>query len=179
MNSAVVDKTEPDPVMRELEAAQLVLFSYICMLTGNSQDAHDILQETNLRLCKEAAKYDPARPFIAWAKTLAVYEVMTYRKRQRRDRLVFDDDIFENIAAQAESQPDETECRLAVLETCVRKLPILLRSVVEARYFKGIAVHVIAQRLNRSSNAVSLLLMRARQFLAECIKRAVAQEGTP
>ena len=32
-----------NPVMCELVEAQFALFSYICMMTGSSQDAYDIL----------------------------------------------------------------------------------------------------------------------------------------
>jgi DNA-directed RNA polymerase specialized sigma24 family protein len=58
--------------MNELVAAQLTLFAYICVLTANSPDARDILQETNLKICKNAAKYDPTRPFIQMGKDAGV-----------------------------------------------------------------------------------------------------------
>jgi len=166
-----------DPVMRELAEAQFALFAYICALTGNSQDARDVLQETNLRLCKEAGRYDPSRPFIAWAKTIAVYEVMSYRKKQRRDRLVFEEDVFEHIAAQADGESQEVERHLAFLEGCVRKLPDTLREVVEARYLNRVSVQEVARRIGRSPNAVSLLLMRARQALSDCVRQASGEGG--
>ncbi|HRR33022.1 MAG TPA: sigma factor [Kiritimatiellia bacterium] len=105
--------TAREIVMRDLAEAQFSLFGYICALTGHSQDARDILQDTNLRIWKEAERYDEKRPFLAWAKTLAVYEIMTYRKRLSRERLVFDDDVFESVVDQAEIQPDETDAALA------------------------------------------------------------------
>jgi RNA polymerase sigma-70 factor (ECF subfamily) len=162
--------------MRELAEAQFALFAYICMMTGNSQDARDILQETNLKLCKEAGQYDSSRPFIAWAKTVAFYEVMTYRKKRRREKLVFEDDVFENIAAHVDSESQQVERDLAFLAGCVDKLTGTLREVVEARYLKGFPVSVVAQQIKRSPNAASLLLMRARQALSDCVRLA-AQEG--
>ena len=167
-----------DPVMRELAEAQFALFAYICLMTGNSQDARDILQETNLKLCKEAAHYDPSRPFIAWAKTVAFYEVMTYRKKQRRERLVFEDDVFERVAEQADNEAQQVERDLAFLERCIGKLTGLLREVVEARYLKGTPVCEVAQQLKRSPNAASLLLLRARQALSDCVRLAAQEGGT-
>jgi len=167
-----------EQVMTELIAAQPALYAYICALTANSQAARDVLQETNLKICRRAATYDPSRPFIGWAKRLAVYEVMTYRTRQRRDRLVFEDDVFENLVGQADSEQEslETERYLSFLEACIQKLPCTLRQVVEARYLKGSTVIRVAQELGRSSNAVSLLLLRARQALSDCVHLA-AEKG--
>ncbi|MDD4017454.1 MAG: sigma-70 family RNA polymerase sigma factor [Kiritimatiellae bacterium] len=162
-------------VMEELVKAQFELFAYVCALTANSQDARDILQETNLKICSRAADYDPLRPFLGWAKTLAIYEVMTHRKKQRRDRLVFDDDVFENLAAQTGNDAQEVERYLGFLEGCIHKLPPALRESVEARYLKRQSVGRVAQQLGRSANAVSLLLMRARQALSDCVRLAAEE----
>ncbi|MDA3924253.1 MAG: sigma-70 family RNA polymerase sigma factor [Kiritimatiellae bacterium] len=165
-----------NPAMCELAEAQFALFSYICMMTGNSQDARDILQETNLRICREIERYDPSRPFMAWARTIAFFEVRTHRKKMSRERLVFDDDVFEMISAETENKSFEVTRRLAVLDGCIRKLPEMLRQVVKSRYLNGVPVKTIAAQLKRSPNAVSLLLMRARQALADCVLKAVGKE---
>ncbi len=164
--------------MNELVAAQLTLFAYICVLTANSPDARDILQETNLKICKNAAKYDPTRPFIKWAKTLAFYEVKAHRTKQQRDRLVFEDDVFAIASEQAEetSEALEIERNFKVLEGCVEKLPATLRAVVEARYREGGSLNTVAQLSNRSTNAVKLLLIRARRALSDCVRLASAEE---
>ncbi len=171
------DNTAREIVMRELAEMQFNLFGYICALTGNSQDARDILQDTNVRIWEEAERYDKNRPFMAWAKTMAVYEIMTYRKRKSRERLVFDDDVFASVVDQAETHPDATDAALAHLDGCVAKLPPTLRHVVEQRYMQAVSVKEVARELGRSATAVSLLLMRARQALAACVQQAMAKEG--
>jgi len=160
-------------VMNALMEVQLPLFTYICALTANSQDAKDILQETNLKICRRAASYDPSRPFLKWAKTLAMYEVMTYRKKQHRDRLVFSDDVLTTVAEQVEDEGEralDLERHLVRLEACVENLPAVLREVVEFRYLNDHSLRAVAERVGRSTNAVALLLMRARRALAECVK---------
>lgn len=165
-------------VMKELVDAQFSLFSYICALTAHSQDARDILQETNLRICKQAEKYDPSRPFIKWAKTVAFYEVMTYRKKRQRSRLIFEDDVLETVAEQTENESTalETERCLRLLEGCIDKLPATLKAVVEARYHDGGSLRSVAQLFERSTNAVKLLLIRARRALSDCVQLA-SREG--
>lgn len=160
--------------MHALMAVQLPLFTYICALTANPQDAKDILQTTNLKICQRAATYDPSRPFLKWAKTLAMYEVMTYRKKQHRNRLVFSDDVLNTVAEQIEDEGEralDLERYLVRLEACVEKLPAVLREVVEVRYLNGHAsLRSVAERVGRSTNAVALLLMRARRALAACVQ---------
>jgi len=165
-------------VMSELAVAQLTLFTYICVLTANSQDARDILQETNLKICKNAGKYDPTRPFIKWAKTLAFYEVKAHRTKRQRDRLVFEDDVFEMASEQLEETNEALaiESNFMLLDKCIEKLPSTLREVVESRYREGCSLGAIASRFGRSANAVKLLLIRARHALSDCVHLSSAEE---
>jgi len=66
---------------RQVMAAQSDLFSFIALMVGNTSDAWDVLQNTNLALMKKAEQYDSGRPFQAWAKSIAYYEVLTCHKR--------------------------------------------------------------------------------------------------
>jgi len=166
-----------NPVMRELAESQFVLFAYICMLTGRSQDARDILQDANVTICRESARYDPTRPFLPWAKTIAYYQVRTHRRKQQRDRLVLDDDMLELVAADSDVEAQSAETELRFLDGCIDRLPEPLRQVVKARYLEQVSVTSLARQLGRSPNAISLLLMRARQALAECVGRMSAEEG--
>ena len=50
-----------------------------------------MLQETNLDLWRKASTYDASRPFLPWVRTIAHYQVLTFRKKQSRSHLFFDD----------------------------------------------------------------------------------------
>jgi len=158
---------------RALIAAQFALFAYICALVGDTQDAQDVLQETNLKLCRELDTYDPSRPFLPWARRVAYYEVLSYRTRKSRDRLTLaDDTFFEQVAEDAEAAFDDTDKDMAHLDACLRKLAAFARELVEARYLKGTAVNALADACKCSPNAVSLILFKARRSLAQCIEKA-------
>ncbi|HEX6963940.1 MAG TPA: sigma factor-like helix-turn-helix DNA-binding protein, partial [Lacipirellula sp.] len=45
------------------------------------------------------------------------------------------------------------------------------REAIRLRYAEELAVKDVAEHMNRTSNAVSQLLFRARQWLIECVKR--------
>lgn len=102
---------------------------------------------------------------------------MTWRKKRQRNRLVFDDDVFKTLLSQSEEEVMDTEQTYARLDECIRKLPDTLRQAIEERYLKGFSVQETAKHLERSDNAVSLLLMRARQLLADCVQHPLQEGG--
>jgi RNA polymerase sigma-70 factor (ECF subfamily) len=160
--------------------AQIALFGYVCALVGDAEEARDVLQEVNLKICRQLDAYDPSRPFLPWARTIAYFEVLSYRNHRSRDRLTLvDDTFFESVAAAAEAAFDEAGSDLAHLEACLRKLPALARGLVEGHYFRHVAVKSLARRHRCSANAVSLLLFKARRNLAACIQAARAGEVAP
>ena len=71
-----------------LTGCQSLLYGFICALLGGAEGAGDVLQETNIVLWNKAHEYDPARPFLPWAYTFARFQVMAWRKKQSRSRLV-------------------------------------------------------------------------------------------
>lgn len=107
--------------VKRLTEAQFALQSYIAFLIGNVEDAKDILQETNLSLWRQARKYDYSRPFLPWAKSIAMYKVMTYRTLQSRERLVFDNELLAQVAVVADKECDSHRM-LSALEECVKLL---------------------------------------------------------
>lgn len=161
---------------QRLAAAQSSLYAFIVSLMGGRDDAADVLQETNLKLCWEFHRYDASRPFVNWALTLARFEVMAWRTRQSRSRLVLDDDVLERVASALEAQPMEPERELAALESCLQKLPERQRAMVEERYQRGETVRAMAGRMGQPENALAAMLYRIRRALQECVTATLAKE---
>jgi RNA polymerase sigma-70 factor (ECF subfamily) len=161
---------------RLLAAAQSSLYAFIVSLMAGRQEAADVLQETNLKLCREFARYDAGKPFLNWALTLARYEVMAWRTRQGRSRLILDDDVFEKMAGHLESHPPVAERELTALEGCLGKLSPGHRAAIEERYMEGSTVRAMAARRGQPENAVTALLYRIRRMLHNCITTTMAKE---
>src|SRR5687767_1685246 len=81
-------------VVRHVTSCQSALYAYGCALLGTSTGAADVLQETNVVLWEKAGEYDHDRPFLPWAYRVAHFQVLAYRKRLSRDKLVFDDELL-------------------------------------------------------------------------------------
>ena len=78
------------------------LKSYILTLVPNLADAEQIAQETSLRLWEQFDRYDPSLgDFSAWARTIAHFQVMTYRKKLSRERIVFSSALIDALAETA------------------------------------------------------------------------------
>lgn len=161
---------------RQLASAQSSLYAFIVSLMGGRLEAADVLQETNLKLCREFQRYDSSKPFVNWALTLARFEVMAWRTRQSRSRLVLDHDVLERVAAALEAQPVEPERELAALEGCLQKLPERQRALVEERYQRGATVRAMAGRMGQPENALAAMLYRIRKALHDCITATLAKE---
>lgn len=169
---------QQDDFIIQLTAAQSSLWAYIYSLLPNHGAAQDVLQETNLTLWRKAADFQPGTSFLSWACQVAYFHVLSHRRRARRDRLVFDDEVVAYLAErQAERAVDLGE-RLAALRDCLKKLPEASRRLLEDRYRPGSSVKNLAETTQRSTSALSQVLYRLREKLLKCIETARTAEAT-
>jgi RNA polymerase sigma-70 factor, ECF subfamily len=159
---------------RRLVNAQSRLFSFICSLLGSSRHARDVLQETNMVLLAKVAQYDFTRDFQTWAFTFARFQVMAHFERQSRDRIAFDGQLLDRIAARAALHTVNLDDRLAILDDCIAKLPARHRTVLLRRYNHGKSLEVIASETGQRPNALAVLLHRVRLALAKCVEQTEA-----
>jgi RNA polymerase sigma-70 factor (ECF subfamily) len=162
--------------VQHLTASQSALYAFIVSLLGGVNDANDVLQETNMKLCRKCSEYDPAQPFLRWAYAFARFEVMACRKTKQRSRLVLDDSLVEMLAAEMDASAEEADSRLKILESCMERLSPRQRELIAARYGRGEAVQDIAARLSRPENAMAALFYRLRKLLADCVQSVVRKE---
>lgn len=162
---------------QQLIASQSALYAFIASLMGGVSEANDVLQETNLKLCNKANEYDPAQPFLRWAYVFARFEVMAWRKKQSRSRIVLDDELVSLIASDWDGATIDSTQQITALEGCLDKLPQQQRELLDARYGRGEAVQDIAVRHCRTENAMSALFYRVRKSLADCIELALRREA--
>lgn len=162
-------------LLQQITSAQSALYAFILTLMGGQDGAADVLQETNVKICRELHRYDASRPFLPWAMTLAKFEVMAWRTRQQRSRLVLDNDVAELMAAEEESNFG-AERELRALESCLEAMPERQRVLLRDRYEKRETVRTIAKRRSQPENALAALLYRLRKSLQDCITTKLAQE---
>jgi RNA polymerase sigma-70 factor (ECF subfamily) len=74
------------------------LFLYILSQVTNPVEAEEILQETNVVIWSKFSQFQSGTNFLAWVSQIANFEVMKFRTRKRREKLVFSDDFLQTIA---------------------------------------------------------------------------------
>lgn len=173
----------PDPPLpiaecvRELTSLQRPLYLYIFSLVPLPSDADDLVQETNRVIWEKIGEYRPGTSFAAWAYKIAFFEVLTYRKRKRRESLRFSDELVEDLAGEVEQVLADSTPRRQALQECLQRMSEGNRQIVARRYLDGADVRSVAAAVGRSEKAVYHALARIRSWLLECVRKRLAVEG--
>ena len=70
---------------------------YVYSMHPRASDVSEIVQEVSVRLWEKWDSYDNERPFLPWAMRFAFLQVLKWRQSKARDRLVFSDDLLDQI----------------------------------------------------------------------------------
>src|SRR4051812_48344175 len=158
-----VPSEQVDAFVRLLGQNQRRIFLYVMSMVPDWNNAEEIIQETNLVLWREFARFQPGTNFSAWACKVALHQVLAWRKRARRDRLEFSPAFLEAVAEEASSAADALEERSRHLARCIERLPADRRHLLRLRYSDGLAIGAIAGQLGRTEEAIYRALSRIRQ----------------
>lgn len=139
-------------------------------LTGNAEDARDVVQEAYLRAYRGLARFRGDAQFTTWLYRITANcasTMLTRRKRHRHEELtdetpLADDDLDYSPEARAEAQLFRGE-----LEAAVGELPPKLRAVVVLRDVYELPHEAVAAELGISETAAKVRLHRARKKLRE------------
>ena len=161
--------------LRCLAGHERWLAAYVYSLVASAADADDILQECKITLWKRFGTFTPGTNFRAWARTIALHQILNYRRsEQRRPYSALDREFIEAIAAEIDRRSDQLDDRTDVLRHCLRKLPEPHRAIVMWRYYDEHPIEEIAAKTDRSAEAVYRLLSRIRKALNDCVSRQLA-----
>ncbi len=151
-----------------------MLRAYVHALVPHVQDADDILQEAKVRMWRSFSQFESGTNFSAWARKVAFHQVLSYRKRRKRDRLDFSDEFLNTVASEYDNSAEDLEHRERALHGCIAKLPEDHREVLQLRYQEGFSLEAMAEKLQRTVAALYRQLSRVRHVLHECVTRQVS-----
>lgn len=172
--ASAVAATTREAFIQLLTSEQTGLLHYITMLLGDVHEAHNVLQESNIVLWRKADEFTPGSNFTAWSRRIAYWQVRAYVRDARRDRLVFDEQLAEQLAQVVSEESVGYERRLA-LRHCVSALRPAHQRLLRLRYDKSLSIKDLAAQLEKSQSSVKVGLMRIRQALLRCIEAKVAE----
>jgi len=150
-------------------------------LTGNPEDAEDVLQETFLKAFEHLGDFRADSKFYTWIVRIGLNEALMKLRKRRSDKSV---PVQDHVDEDGEFTPREftewppypeqllqqTELR-AILESAARQLPPAFRSVFFLRDVEGLSTQETAELLNLTISAVKARLFRARLQLRENLSK--------
>jgi RNA polymerase sigma-70 factor (ECF subfamily) len=139
-------------------------------LTGNEEDARDVVQETYLRAYKGLHRFRGDAQFSTWLYRITANTANTAMGKGRKHRHEeLDDDV--NVAdTSPEHDPEaagDAELLRGRLNDALEELPPRLRAVVVLRDVYDLPHQAIAKELGISEAAAKVRLHRARRRLRE------------
>lgn len=159
------------------------LRAFVRSLVYRWEDVDEVMQNTGLVLWRKFPEFDATgedreTDFFRWACVVARFEVLSWRRDRARDRHVFDEDLVELLAAEADEARETLSAERQALELCLRKLPDDLRRVVLSAYEPGVKLNEVAKELGKTATAFYKKLNRTRASLLDCVRReAATMEG--
>lgn len=150
-------------------AAQPVVGGFIASQIGDFNESQDILQEVAADVVKNFANYDPSKLFVTWAIAIARFKIADFYRQNSIDRLVFDEEAIESVAAECEKLESASLPIQEALEHCLKRVEGKSRTLLDLRYREGFSSSEIAARLAKTITAVDTALHRIRLALRKCI----------
>ncbi|MEM1297314.1 MAG: sigma-70 family RNA polymerase sigma factor [Verrucomicrobiota bacterium] len=150
---------------------------YIYSMIPRAADAGEVLQDVSVRLWEKWDQYDQDRPFVPWAIRFAYLEVLKWRQKLAREKLVFSDSLLEQLNARYDEESALMEARRKALDGCLTGLTEQQRKWVNLRYGRHGAVKEEAERTGISMHKLYYALEKIRAKLLDCVGETMKQEG--
>jgi RNA polymerase sigma-70 factor (ECF subfamily) len=152
------------------------VFRLAYRMTGNEQDAEDMVQETFLRAYRQIGRFDNRAKFSTWLFTIATNcSRDLLRARRRRP------ESLENPPDVAPT-PDPSPERLALSGQVRQRIAAALNDLSPAeraafvmRHFEGVSIDEIARALGRPNGATRHSVFRAVQKLRLALEPVVSR----
>jgi RNA polymerase sigma-70 factor, ECF subfamily len=156
-------------------------------LTGNAQDAEDVLQDSFLKAFEHLPEFRQDSRFYTWLVRIAVNEGLMKLRKRRSDRAEPMEDIvdedgqvmpreFRDWKPNPEQILSQEEMEDVLLDAA-RKLPPSLRTVFMLRDVEELSTDETAEALNLTPGAVKARLFRARFQLREELSKTFKRES--
>jgi RNA polymerase sigma-70 factor (ECF subfamily) len=150
-------------------------------ITGNDEDAEDVLQEAFLKAYENLPGFQGQSKFYTWLVRIAVNEALMKLRRRKTGKMVSLDETIdtgeETMAREIavwEDNPEERYSReelRRILEEAIETLPPLYRTVFVLRDVDELSTEETAEALGISVPAVKSRLLRARLQLRDKLTR--------
>lgn len=169
------ESTDPQAFLALFTPNNRIIFHFILGMIPNWNDAQDVMQETSRILWEKFHTFEEGSDFVAWAVTIAKYQVMSFRKaKSRRKTRCLPLDLLDLVAS--EYSHDEVGGRTVALRQCLSKLNTSDQNHLTLRFQEEKAPKQVAQRLGVSVKKIYRTETRIMGILLRCIRRRLFEQ---
>jgi RNA polymerase sigma-70 factor (ECF subfamily) len=153
------------------------VYRFVRRYVGDADEAYDVTQDAFVAAMSNLHRYDPARPFDAWLRRIALNKC---RDRARRETV-------RRAFGLSRRGPEETEqvadpaagadqglvsgSALKALDQAIAALPAALKEPLVLTALEGLSQKEAGEILGLSAKAVEVRIYRAKRQLAEMLDR--------
>jgi RNA polymerase sigma-70 factor (ECF subfamily) len=165
-----------------VERHSRALFRMAFRMTGNEQDAEDVVQESFLRAYRQLGKFDERASFGTWLYRIAMncsLDLVRSRKRRSEQMAPADPEMDDPILALPSHDP--TPDRMAMssevrdrVAAAMNDLSASERTAFVLRHFEGMCIEDVSQVLGCQPGAAKHSVFRAVQKLRRALEPLVS-----
>ncbi|MGD9128374.1 MAG: sigma-70 family RNA polymerase sigma factor [Planctomycetia bacterium] len=154
------------------------LQGYIRAAVSCSADVDEILQEACIVLWNKFSEYTPGSSFLAWAVSVARFEILRFYQENSHRHVMFGEPAMEAIALRTAKRASRYEVFWESLGQCLKRMTDRQRDLFHRRFILSETPHEIAKQLERPPTTIYSALQKLRRQLAECLSRHLEMEET-
>jgi RNA polymerase sigma-70 factor (ECF subfamily) len=151
-----------------IDRYQKALFNTALRMTGDTEEAADISQETFVKAYQRLSEYRPEYKFFSWIYRILINDTLNRIKQRSKTQLI------ETEISSDDRLPDEqfdAKRQSIRIESALRELAFDQRIVIVLRYFNDMSYQEMSAILSLPEKTVKSRLYSARQNLASLLTR--------
>lgn len=152
------------------------LYRFVRRYVGDADAAYEVVQESFVAVWNNLARYDGARPFGSWLRTIALNKCRDRGRRESVRRLVFGTRTLESeaVLAKANQGPGAEAIligrqRQVALDRAIATLPAKLKEPLILTCFEDLSHQAAGELLGVSAKTIETRVYRARRKLSEAL----------
>lgn len=169
-----------------INAQKTKLYNLALKMTGNRQDAEDIIQETLLKAVDNIDQFRGEAAFGTWLYSIALNQARSHLAREKRAELL---PIESYLPGGGTNQPHESESvnlfdwkdplkmlendeLHSIIDQALASLPIKYREAFVLRYYDEYSIKEIAALIKESEASTKSRVLRARLAMRDYLSKA-------
>lgn len=146
--------------MNLLKRYESQVYNYGIRMTGNNEDALDLMQEVFISVFRNLTNYRGEGSFRGWLFKIAHYRCIEFYRRKKPNQSLDDTPEMESTSLSAEELFSAKQHSQHVV-SAMQHLPLTQKAVVELKFFGQFTFDEIAQQLGISVNTAKSRLYSA------------------